>query len=41
MESESSSLVSDEECKAFAKRAFMENSEPFKKVRITIIKNVR
>ena len=38
MESESSSLVSDEECKAFAKRAFMENSEPFKKVRITIIK---
>ena len=41
MEAESSSLVSDEECKAFAKRAFMENSEPFKKVRITIIKNVR
>ena len=41
MEVESSSLVSDEECKAFAKRAFMENSEPFKKVRITIIKNVR
>ena len=38
MEVESSSLVSDEECKAFAKRAFMENSEPFKKVRITIIK---
>ena len=38
MEAESSSLVSDEECKAFAKRAFMENSEPFKKVRITIIK---
>ena len=41
MESESSSLVSDEECKTFAKRAFMENSEPFKKVKITIIKNVR
>lgn len=41
MEAESSSLVSDEECKAFAKRAFMENSEPFKKVRITIIKNVK
>lgn len=40
MESESSSLVSDEECKAFAKRAFMENSEPFKKVRILIVKNV-
>lgn len=40
MEVESSSLVSDEECKAFAKRAFMENSEPFKKVRITIIKKV-
>lgn len=38
MEVESSSLVSDEECKAFAKRAFMENSEPFKKVRISIIK---
>lgn len=38
MEAESSSLVSDEECKAFAKRAFMENSEPFKKVRISIIK---
>ena len=38
MESESSSLVSDEECKAFAKRAFMENSEPFKKVRILIVK---
>lgn len=38
MEAESSSLVSDEECKAFAKRAFMENSEPFKKVRVTIIK---
>lgn len=38
MESESSSLVSDEECKAFAKRAFLENSEPFKKVRVTIIK---
>lgn len=38
MESESSSLVSDEECKAFAKRAFMENSEPFKRVRVTIIK---
>lgn len=38
MESESSSLVSDEECKAFAKRAFMENSEPFKVVRTTIIK---
>lgn len=38
MEVESSSLVSDEECKAFAKRAFMENSEPFKKVRVTIIK---
>lgn len=36
MEAESSSLVSDEECKAFAKRAFMENSEPFKKVRVTI-----
>ena len=38
MEAESSSLVSDEECKAFAKRAFMENSEPFKVVRTTIIK---
>lgn len=38
MESESSSLVSDEECKSFAKRAFMENSEPFKKVRILIVK---
>ena len=38
MEVESSSLVSDEECKAFAKRAFMENSEPFKIVRTTIIK---
>lgn len=38
MEAESSSLVSDEECKAFAKRAFMENSEPFKKVRILIVK---
>lgn len=38
MESESSSLVSDEECKAFAKRAFMENSEPFKRVRISILK---
>lgn len=38
MEAESSSLVSDEECKAFAKRAFLENSEPFKKVRVTIIK---
>lgn len=38
MEVESSSLVSDEECKAFAKRAFMENSEPFKKVRVTILK---
>ena len=38
MEVESSSLVSDEECKAFAKRAFMENSEPFKKCRVTIIK---
>ena len=38
MEAESSSLVSDEECKAFAKRAFLENSEPFKRVRVTIIK---
>lgn len=38
MEVESSSLVSDEECKAFAKRAFMENSEPFKVVRTTILK---
>lgn len=38
MEAESSSLVSDEECKAFAKRAFLENSEPFKRVRLTIIK---
>ena len=38
MEVESSSLVSDEECKAFAKRAFMENSEPFRKVRISIVK---
>ena len=38
MEAESSSLVSDEECKAFAKRAFMENSEPFRKVRISIVK---
>lgn len=38
MEAESSSLVSDEECKAFAKRAFLENSEPFKKVRLTIVK---
>lgn len=38
MEVESSSLVSDEECKAFAKRAFMENSEPFKRVRISILK---
>ena len=38
MEVESSSLVSDEECKAFAKRAFMENSEPFKRVRVTILK---
>lgn len=38
MESESSSLVSDEECKAFAKRAFLENSEPFKRVRLTIVK---
>ena len=38
MEAESSSLVSDEECKAFAKRAFMENSEPFKKIRVTICK---
>lgn len=38
MEAESSSLVSDEECKAFAKRAFMENSEPFKVVRTTILK---
>lgn len=38
MESESSSLVSDEECKAFAKRAFIEDSEPFKVVRTTILK---
>ena len=38
MEVESSSLVSDEECKAFAKRAFMEDSEPFKVVRTTILK---
>ena len=38
MESESSSLVSDEECKSFAKRAFMENSEPFKIVKTTIVK---
>lgn len=40
MEVQSSSLVSDEECKAFAKRAFSENTEPFKKVRVTIIKKV-
>ena len=38
MEAESSSLVSDEECKAFAKRSFLENSEPFKRVRLTIVK---
>lgn len=40
MEAQTSSLVSDEACKAFAKRAFLENSEPFKKVRVTIIKKV-
>ena len=40
MESESSSLVSDEECKVFAKRAFMEDSEPFKVVRTTILKKI-
>ena len=40
MEAQSSSLVSDEECKAFAKRAFSESSEPFKKVRVTIVKKI-
>lgn len=40
MEADTSSLVSDEACKSFAKRAFLENSEPFKKVRVTIIKKV-
>lgn len=40
MEFQTSSLVSDEACKSFAKRAFLERSEPFKKVRVTIIKKV-
>lgn len=40
MEQQSSSVVSDEQCKQFAMRAFHENSPAFKVVKTTIIKKL-
>jgi len=40
MEQQSSSIVSDEQCKQFAMRAFHENSPAFKVVKATIIKKL-